>query len=191
MRRFVSSLLALAGAMALAPAAHAQAADTAAIAAQQAAVQKLDWMRGTWRGTAEAMTPAGPRKMIQTERIGSMLDGTLLVIEGKSYSADGSVPFHAFAVLSYDPTSRKYTMTSHAQGRAGAFPFTPTDTGYTWETPAGPNAVVRYTATFAGGSYTEVGDYIVQGQPPRRFFTMTLKRVGDTDWPAAGGMAKD
>lgn len=191
MRRFVSLLLAMAAPLVFAPTVHAQAADTAAIAAQQAALKKLDWMRGLWRGTAETMTPAGPLKMIQTERIGSMLDGTLLVIEGKSYRADGSAPFHAFAVLSYDQASQKYTLASHAQGRAGAFPFTLTDTGYTWETPAGPNAVVRYTATFAGGTYSEVGDYVMQGQPPRRFFTMTLKRVGDTEWPAAGGMGKD
>jgi phage protein U len=49
---------------------------------------------------------------------------------------------------------------------------------------------IRYTATVTNGSWTEVGDYIAPGQPPRRFFTMTLTRVGDSDWPGAGGVTK-
>ncbi|KTF69916.1 hypothetical protein ATB93_06500 [Sphingomonas sp. WG] len=179
------------GSLMLAPTAWGQAADSAAIAAQQAAVKKLDWMRGLWRGKAETLTPDGPIEMTQTERIGTILDGTLLVIEGKAYGTDGSVPFHAFGVVSYNQASGKYVLASHAQGRSGSFPLSLTDTGFTWEVPAGPNALARYTATFAGGVYVEVGDYVTEGQPPRRFFTMTLKRVGDTDWPAAGGLSKD
>lgn len=68
--------------------------------------------------------------------------------------------------------------------------LTPTDKGYGWEIPAGPNAVIRYTATLADGTWTEVGDYVAAGGQPRRVFEMNLKRVGDTDWPAAGGLAR-
>jgi hypothetical protein len=35
----------------------------------------------------------------------------------------------------------------------------------------------------------EVGDRIAPGQDPVRFFDMNLKRVGDTDWPAAGAIS--
>ena len=41
------------------------------------------------------------------------------------------------------------------------------------------------------GSWTEVGDYVAPDQPPRRFFTMTLTRVGDGDWPQAGGVPRE
>jgi len=183
--------LVLAAAALLAPtAAHAQGADTAAIAAQQEAMKKLDWMHGRWRGTAVSQSPQGEHRVTQTERIGSFLDGTLKVIEGKGYNDDGTVGFHAFGTVSYDPASRSYWLASSAQGRSGKFPLTLTATGYSWEIPAGP-ATIRYTATLSGTTWTEVGDYIAAGQPPRRFFTMTLTRLGDTDWPEAGGVAKD
>lgn len=153
-------------------------------------MRKLDWMHGTWRGEARMRTPQGELVVTHTERVGTMLDGTVTVIEGKSFDAAGKVPFNAFAVIGYDPGSKAYAMTSYAQGRSGSFPFTVTDAGYVWEMPAGP-ATIRYTATFGGGRWTEVGDFIAPGQPPRRFFEMALTRLGDTDWPAAGGVTKD
>jgi hypothetical protein len=186
--RFLLCALALAiGAPATA---RAQAADTAAIAAQQAAMHKLDWMRGAWRGTAEMQTPQGKLVVTHTERVGNFLDGTLTLIEGKSFLADGSVGFNAFAVASYDDKTQTYWFDSHAQGRAGKFKLAVTGNGYVWEVPAGP-ATIRYAATFADGKWTEVGDYVSPGQPPRRIFSMTLSRVGDTPWPGGGAMTKD
>ena len=182
--------LALALALCAPVAAFAQGADTAAIAAQQEAMKKLDWMDGKWRGPAVSQSPQGEHRVTQTERIGGFLDGTLKLVEGKGYNADGSTGFHAFGVVTYDPATKRYWMTSSAQGRSGKFALTPTDNGYKWEIPAGP-ATIRYTATLAEGKWTEVGDYVAAGQPPRRFFTMTLTRIGDTDWPEAGGVAKD
>jgi hypothetical protein len=63
----------------------------------------------------------------------------------------------------------------------------PTGDGYVWEIPAGP-ATIRYTAVIKDGTLHEVGDRIVPGKDPVRFFDMTLKRVGDTDWPAGGAI---
>jgi hypothetical protein len=173
----------------LAPSAQAQPTDTAAIAAQREAMKKLDWMHGVWRGPALSQSPQGEHRVTQTERIGGFLDGTLTVMEGKGYNPDGSVGFNALGVVSYDAQTKSYWLTSWALGRGGKFPMQVTDTGYVWEIPAG-TMTIRYTATVANGSWTEVGDYIAPGQPPRRFFTMTLTRVGDTDWPAAGGVTK-
>ena len=184
------ALISLAALLLTPLAAHAQAADTAAIAAQQAAMQKLDWMDGVWRGPAVSQGPQGEHRVTQTERIGGFLGGTLKMMEGKGYQADGSIGFNAFGVVSYDAQTQSYCLTSWAQGRAGKFPLTLTATGYVWEIPAGPQTI-RYTATLADGVWTEVGDYIAAGQPPRRFFTMTLRRVGDSAWPSAGGIARE
>lgn len=182
--------LAALSALLLVPGAQAQATDTVAIAAQKQAMKKLDWMHGVWRGPAATQRQQGEHKVTQTERIGSFLDGTLTVMEGKGYNADGSVGFNALGVVSYDAQTKSYWLTSWALGRGGKFPMTVTDNGYVWEIPAG-GMTIRYTATLAGGTWTEVGDYIAPGQPARRFFQMVLKRVGDSDWPAAGGIAKD
>jgi hypothetical protein len=65
------------------------------------------------------------------------------------------------------------------------FVFTPAADGYVWEIPAGP-ATIRYTAVIQGDAWHEVGDRVMPGQDPVRFFEMNLKREGDTDWPAVG-----
>ena len=65
------------------------------------------------------------------------------------------------------------------------FAFAPTSDGYTWEIAAGPTTI-RYTAVIKDGTLREVGDRIVPGRDPLRFFEMTLQRIGDSDWPSAG-----
>ena len=48
---------------------------------------------------------------------------------------------------------------------------------------------IRYTAKVKDGTWHEVGERIVPGKEPVRFTELTLKRVGDTTWPAAGAVA--
>ena len=159
------------------------------IAAQREAMIVLDRMNGTWRGPAWIISPTGERHtMTQTERVGSFLDATVKVIEGRGYNADGSVSFNAFAVISYDPDRRSYGMRSYARGHAGDFAITPTADGFAWEIPAGP-AVIRYKAVIKGGTWHEYGERIVPGQEPFRFMEFTLTRIGDSDWPAAGAVS--
>lgn len=170
-----------------APPAPAQTTDPAAVRAEREALARLAWMDGSWRG--EAVTGAGPsaHRVTQTERIGPLLDGAIKLVEGKGFNADGSVGFNAFGVISYDPATRRYTLHSYAQGRAGDFVLTPTDHGYVWEIPLGP-MTIRYTATLRDGVWNEVGDQVTAGQPPRRFFEMNLRRFGNSAWPGVGGL---
>jgi hypothetical protein len=176
----------------LAPSAFAQQAgqDPAAlVAAQREAMKRLSYMDGVWRGPAWAILPSGEKHTItQTERIGPFLDGSVKVIEGRGYEAGDKVTFNAFGTISYDPAKSVYTLHSYAQGRVGDFPLTLTADGYVWEIPAGP-MTIRYTATIKDGTWREVGDRVMPGKDPVRFFEMNLKRVGDTDWPAAGAVS--
>jgi hypothetical protein len=161
---------------------------TVLIAAQREAMAPLAFMDGVWRGPASITLPSGGKHTItQTERIGPFLDGSIKVIEGRGYETDGSVGFNAFGIISYDPVTRGYTLHSHAQGQVGDFALKLTSDGYVWEIPAGP-ATIRYTAVIKNGAWHEVGDRIVPGQEPVRFFEMNLIRVGDTNWPAAGAV---
>ena len=187
-RHFWTRTAALVFAMTPLSGAVAQVADPAMLEAERAAIAKLDWMDGTWRGPATTKTPTGEPKVTQTERIGTMLGGTIRVMEGKGFNPDGTTGFNAFGVLSYNPATKAYALHSYAQGYAGDFKLTPTADGYVWEIPAGP-MIIRYTATFNGTNWHEVGDRIVPGQAPQRFFDMMLTRVGDSAWPGAGGMA--
>ena len=174
-------------AVAFTPTAGAQGRDdpVALMAAQREAMQPLAFMDGIWRGPAWTLLGSGTKHEItQTERIGPFLDGSVKVIEGKGYEADGRPSFNAFATISYDAGAKAYRFHSYAQGRVGDFVLTPTADGYVWEIPAGPQMTIRYTAIVKGSEWFEYGDRVVPGQAPFRFFEMRLKRVGDTSWPA-------
>lgn len=159
-----------------------------ASAAQREAMARLAFMDGVWRGRASTMLPSGERiELVQTERVGTFLDGALRVIEGRGYDMDGRDAFQALGIVSFDPEANEYRLRSYARGQVGDFTLTIGTDGFQWEIPAGP-MTIRYTATIDGDSWHEVGDRLVPGEDPVRFFEMTLSRVGDTDWPAAGAI---
>jgi hypothetical protein len=160
----------------------------ALIAAQRDAMIRLAYMDGVWRGPAWIILPSGEKHAFtQTERIGPFLDGSVKVMEGRGYDPDGKVTFNAFGAVSFDPATKVYTLHSYAMGNVGDFVLKLTPDGYTWDIPAGP-MTIHYTAVIKGGVWRETGDHIVPGKDPVRFFEMNLKRVGDTDWPAAGAI---
>jgi len=157
------------------------------IAAQKEAMKKLAWMAGRWQGPAWEAGGGHRLEMIQTERIGPMLDGAVMVVEGKAFLPDGKpAGFNALGVISYDPMKKAYTFQSWSQGRQGSFPLTVNDDGsWTWSLQAGP-MTMKYTTTREGGGWREVGEMIRPDGTSTRIFEMTLKRVGDTDWPRVG-----
>lgn len=154
---------------------------------EAAAMQRLAFMDGEWRGPAVTQTARGERRVTQTERIGPMLGGTIKVIEGRGFAEGSDVTFNAFAVLSFDAQKQAYEFRSYAQGYAGTFPFEATPTGYVWSTPAA-GGTVRYTATITATTWNEVGYLIAGDKPPVRIFEMNLQRVGSTQWPEAGAL---
>jgi hypothetical protein len=172
------------------PALAQQRPDPAALlAAQREAMATFAFMDGVWRGPATTVLPSGVTHAItQTERIGPLLGGAVKVIEGRGYGADGATTFNALGVISYDVATKTFSMRSYAMGHAGDFPLRRTADGFAWEIPAGP-MTIRYTAVVKDGTWTEVGDRIAAGKDPVRFFEMTLKRIGDSDWPQAGAVA--
>lgn len=160
----------------------------ARIAKQQAAMKALSWMDGVWRGPAVTTRPGGVKITVtQTERSGPLLGGAVHVVEGRGYNADGSTGFNALGIISYDPDKDAYSMRSYAMGQAGDFPLVLTPTGAVWTIPAGP-ATIRYTITAKDGVWHEVGERVMDGQPTVQFFEMTLKRIGDSEWPSAGAI---
>jgi hypothetical protein len=155
------------------------------IAAQRQAMAILAPMDGVWRGPATTVLPSGEKHVItQTERVGSFLDGSVKVMEGRGYEADGKVGFNALGIISHT-SGKGYTLHSYAQGYAGDFKLQATADGFVWEIPAGP-MTMRFTATIKDGIWHEIGERIVAGKDPVRYFEMRLQRVGDTSWPGEG-----
>ena len=164
--------------------------DPAALqAAQREAMASLAFMDGVWRGPASTtIGPGETHAVTQTERIGPFLDGSVKVIEGRGYDAAGKVTFNAFGIISYNPATSAYTMHSYAMGNVGDFLLQRKPDGFVWEIPAGP-MTIRYTAVVKDGVWREVGDRIAPEKEPVRFFEMNLKRIGNSDWPAAGAIS--
>lgn len=160
------------------------------LAAQREAMAPLARLDGAWRGTATIFDPSGKtmRVLTQTERIGSFLDGTVKVIEGRGYEADGKVTFNALAIVSFDPAKGTYNFRSYALGHSGDYLFKPTSEGFVWEIPAGP-MTMRYTTTIKDGIWSEVGERIEIGKSPVRFIELKLQRISDSDWPGFGAVA--
>lgn len=156
--------------------------------AQRAAIDRLDMLDGEWRGEATIHGPHGTMTLTQTERVGSMLGGSIKVIEGRGYAADGTTQFNAMATVSWDARAGRYGFRSYAQGHSGDYAFEVTDDGFRWETPAGPGAKIEYVAVVRDGTWHEVGTWVAEGQPRRPMIEMRLTRIGDTDWPAGGAV---
>ncbi len=163
------------------------AALAAPVAAQppKPTTEAVAFLDGVWIGPAEMTLPNGDvSRFEQMERVGPMMGGEIRIMEGKGRGGDGKTLFNALSVLSQEPDGgimmRSYTM-GHDSSRSlkidGAG-------GFGWEMQAGP-ARMRYTATVKDGVWDEVGERIGPDGKAVRFFHMRLKRVGDTDWPAA------
>ena len=169
----------------LAIAQHAPDASQVTAAQREAmkALKALKAMDGLWRGPAWTLQPDGSRKhLTQTERIGPFLEGSLKVIEGRGYEADGRVGFNALGIIYWDPNRKVFGLRSFALGRAGDFRFEALPDGYAWEVDF-PGGKIRYVGTISGNKLREVGHLPLQGREPVQSFEMNLVRLGDTDWP--------
>lgn len=185
------TLFALVVSLSLVSPAQEHPSPAALIVAQRDAMVRLAYMDGVWRGPAWTILPTGEKHTItQTERIGPFLDGSVKVIEGRGYDPDGKLSFNAFGTIFFNSVTKVYTLHSHAMGDVGDFVLTLSPDGYTWDIPAG-QMTIRYTAAIKDGAWREVGDRIVPGKDTVRFFEMNLKRVGDTNWRAAGAIAPE
>ena len=166
------------------PGSWAQLPDNSALKSEQAEkMRSLAWLDGEWRGEATIAMPGGDLMIIQTERIGPMLDGGAKVIEGRGYTFDGKLAFNALGVVTYDAYAKKYEIHSLNDGRTCIFPLQVTNEGYNWQTPAGPNSTIQYVVKFRDGLWIETGSLVTKNAPAKQFIEMRLKRVASTKWP--------
>lgn len=188
MRFLLITLALLAAAQAIANPEKRRYDPKAQVAMQAEKLKAFSFLDGQWRGDAWVMTPDGKKQtLVQTERVGSFLNGSIRIIEGKGY-VDGKPYFNAMGIISYDSRKQAYNFRSYAMGHSGDYPIQLTDNGFSWEIPAGP-MTMRYQAVVKDGIWHETGDRIMPGKEPVRFFEMTLKRIGDSDWPSGGAVA--
>jgi hypothetical protein len=154
----------------------AQQPAAGSVAVQHEAMQKLSFLAGRWSGPITVFHgPGTPVHLTQTENIEYKLDGTVLLIEGKSTDADGKVAFSALATISYDDGSHTYRMRAYHDGRYVDAELAALENGFSWGFASGPAQVMNTMHLTPKGEWSEVTEVTVGNNPPQHGVEMLLQ----------------
>jgi hypothetical protein len=151
------------------------------IAAQRAAMKKLDFLVGKWSGEARGRRgpAAQPTEVVQTEEAQYKLDGLLLLIEGVGRKrSDGSAFMHAVAIVSYDDEKASYRMRAYNDGRHAEVELKLLDVGkgLRWGSTAGQAKYDYVLRINEKNEWTESAEVTVGSQPPIKFWELAVRR---------------
>jgi len=145
---------------------------------QREAMHKLAFLAGRWSGQATIPRGAGePLHLTQSEDVEYKLDGLVLLIEGKSCSADGKEQFSALATIAYDDGARTYHIRAYNAGRYVDAELDVHSDGFAWSFPAGPARIVNTMHLNDKGEWQEVTNVTVGNTPARPSVEMLLQRL--------------
>jgi hypothetical protein len=143
---------------------------------QREAMGKLSFLAGHWSGPVNVVRgPGEPVHLTQTEDVAYKLDGLVLLIEGKSTSADGKVEFSALATVSYDDASHTYRFRAYHDGHYLDTELSVPANGFSWSFTAGPARIVNTMHLTSKGEWDEVTEATVGSNPPHRSLDMLLQ----------------
>jgi hypothetical protein len=117
-----------------------------------------------------------------------MQDGTVLMIEARSYESDGRPSFDVLRIVSYEPETQTYSMRSYQSGRIREHVLSLTDDGVAWESESGGSATVRYEASVKNGAWVETATRVPARGEPETYVEVRMKRLRNSGWPQAGGL---
>ncbi|MDP3740532.1 MAG: hypothetical protein Q8R02_24310 [Hyphomonadaceae bacterium] len=169
--------------------AKTQAGPSKRVLAQHEAMKALAFLDGEWRGPSKLLRKEGWTPMVQTERAGTMLDGTVRMIESRGYETGGRQSFNTLAIISYDPDSKSYSMRSYSAGRWGDYPLDVTANGFAWEVPSNRQTIIRYEAVVKNGVWTQTATRVPEKGEPEKYVEFSAKRVRNGSWPAGGALS--
>jgi hypothetical protein len=135
--------------------------------AVRAAMEKLDWLAGEWRGEGWRMSAAGRENFFVAETVEWDVDGLVLVLHGRGWSVgeNGEIieGHKALGILSYDAYARTYRFDAFVkEGYQSRTQPVVGENEYRWSHPAGPGAEMRYHARLTGeGDWFETGERCV------------------------------
>ena len=143
---------------------------------QREAMRKLSFLAGHWSGPVTIVRgPGEALHLTQTEDVEYKLDGLVLLIEGKSTSADGKVLFSALATIAYDDASHTYRFRAYHDGHYLDTELSVLTNGFSWNFTAGPAHIVNTMHLTSKGEWDEVTEATVGSNPPHRSVEMHLQ----------------
>ena len=145
---------------------------------QREAMRKLSFLAGHWSGPVTIVRgPDEALHLTQTEDVDYKLDGLVLLIAGKSTSADGNVLFTALATLAYDDASHTYRFRAYNDGHYLDTELSVPTNGFSWSFTAGPAHIVNTMHLTSKGEWNEVTEATVGSYPPQRSVDMLLQHL--------------
>lgn len=146
--------------------------------AQREAMRKLAFLAGHWSGPVSIIRgPGEALHLTQTEDVEYQLDGLVLLVEGKSTSADGKVVFSALATIAYDDASHTYRFRAYHDGHYLDTELSVPAEGFSWSFTAGPAHIVNTMHLTGKGDWDEVTEVTFGSNPPHRSVEMLLQRL--------------
>jgi hypothetical protein len=143
---------------------------------QREALRKLAFLAGHWSGPVTIIRgPGEALHLTQAEEVEYKLDGLVLLIEGKSTSADGKVLFTALATIAYDDASHVYRFRAYHDGHYLDTELSVPANGFSWSFTAGPAHIVNTMHLTDKGEWDEVTEATVGSNPPHRSVEMHLQ----------------
>src|SRR5581483_5655328 len=158
--------------------AAAQPPSQSSVKTQRDAMSKLSFLVGQWSGPVTITRGQGePLHLTQTEDVEYKLDGLVLLIDGKSTSADGKVLFSALATVAYDDSSHSYRFRAYNNGHYLDTELSVLPTGFSWSFTAGPAHIVNTMHLTGKGEWDEITEVTVGSNPPHRSLDMLLQHL--------------
>jgi hypothetical protein len=156
----------------------AQQSASSSVDTQREAMRKLSFLAGHGAGPARIVRgPGETLHLDQTEDVEYKLDGLVLLIEGKSTSANGKVLFSALATIAYDDASHAYRFRAHNDGHYLDTELSVLTNGFSWSFTAGPAHVVNSMHLTSKGEWDETTEVRVGSNTPRRSVDMLLRHL--------------
>ena len=158
-------------------------------AKRTAAMKKLDFLVGTWKGKGWIMNREGRQIFTITESLKRKLDGQIVVVDGLGKSIDKAtgkerIVHQAYGVFSYDAESDKikFRWYKAAGGEEDQTTIDISENTFSWsfEVPEF-NVTTRFTETInEKGNWLEIGEASRDGGKTWfKFFEMELSKVSD------------
>ena len=151
------------------------------VAAQRAAMKKLEFLAGEWSGDASVLRGAGQLvDLVQTESAQFKLDGLLLVIEGVGRSKiDGRPTLQALGLISFDDEAGTYWMRAFNDGRwlETEVKLADGENSISWGFALGEYRTTTVLRINDKGEWTELGQLTIGDRPPRKMIDLRVHRI--------------
>ena len=148
--------------------------------AQRAAMKKLEFLVGRWKGEARLLR--GPDEWVdlqQSEEAQYKLDGLLLVIEGVGRTkSDGRCVLQALGVISFDDETATYRIRAFNDGRflESEVELLDQDRAMSWGFALGEITTRSVLRINESGEWTELAEITLGSDPPKKLLELTVRR---------------